>query len=334
MATINWYLLPKSQVDNETIEEAIARLIAEHEADEESHLGTGESLQSHKAAEIIDHLASSIVEDKLRDEAVTGRKITSEQIIAKDFRTAIDVGAGVDGVKFDGDGIEMWEGGVKKVNIPKSGNPSFEGKLTVQDIVKKKFVLDTVFESIDAYSTDTDGTGATATLLTAGAVELYPGTDDNGWASIGLISGAMVTRPITDEYVLEVGIWVDDEDETDLLISNGMGYSFTGLNGIGIYWDAAASQLSLKLKTPATLYTRDINGVGIEGAHRWRIECNATAIKIYKDDTLIYTESIVLPDEWAEQAWLVFCRANGTSSSGILLTDLRLVQTRDFDISS
>ena len=65
MANPTWGMLAKSQTDNETIEEAIARLILVHEQDEESHLGVGESLQSHKASEIIDHLASSIVQDKI-----------------------------------------------------------------------------------------------------------------------------------------------------------------------------------------------------------------------------------------------------------------------------
>lgn len=61
-----WGMLAKSAVDDETIEEAIARLILAHNENEESHLEAGQSLQSHKAAEIIDHLASSIVADKLR----------------------------------------------------------------------------------------------------------------------------------------------------------------------------------------------------------------------------------------------------------------------------
>lgn len=65
MSVINWGLLAKSQIDAETIEEAIARLIGEHNANEEAHLAVGQSLQSHKAAEIIDHLARSVYRDKL-----------------------------------------------------------------------------------------------------------------------------------------------------------------------------------------------------------------------------------------------------------------------------
>ncbi len=65
MPAITWGELAKSQTDNETIEEAITRLIQAHNDDASAHLGTGQSLQSHKASEIIDHLAGSIVGDKL-----------------------------------------------------------------------------------------------------------------------------------------------------------------------------------------------------------------------------------------------------------------------------
>lgn len=67
----NWGDLAKSQIDAETIEEAIDRLIQEHDDDPDSHLDTGQSLQSHKASEIIDHLANSIVRDKLEFDRYT-----------------------------------------------------------------------------------------------------------------------------------------------------------------------------------------------------------------------------------------------------------------------
>lgn len=60
----NWQSLQKSQDDPETIEEAISRIVAEHEADPEAHLGEGESLQQHKTFEILDHPAGSVVADK------------------------------------------------------------------------------------------------------------------------------------------------------------------------------------------------------------------------------------------------------------------------------
>lgn len=81
MANPTWGLLQKSQTDSTTIETRVDEKIAVHEADEESHLGVGESLQSHKAAEIIDHLASSIIEDKIRDGNVSLQKLTAENRI-------------------------------------------------------------------------------------------------------------------------------------------------------------------------------------------------------------------------------------------------------------
>lgn len=65
MALPVWGNLEKSQIDNEKIEEAIARLIQAHEDDPDAHIEIGESLQSHKAAEIIDHLVASIIADKI-----------------------------------------------------------------------------------------------------------------------------------------------------------------------------------------------------------------------------------------------------------------------------
>ena len=75
----SWGLLPKSQIDDETIEEAIDRLIAVHEADEAAHLGVGESLQSHKASEIIDHAALSIVQDKIADGSIDLIKLFADK---------------------------------------------------------------------------------------------------------------------------------------------------------------------------------------------------------------------------------------------------------------
>lgn len=60
-----WGMLPKSQIDDETIEQAIARMLGDHEDDPNAHIEEGESLQSHKAMEVIDHIARSVVRDKL-----------------------------------------------------------------------------------------------------------------------------------------------------------------------------------------------------------------------------------------------------------------------------
>ena len=63
-----WGSLEKAQDDAQTIEQAIDAAIIEHENDPTAHLGAGESLQSHKSEEIIDHPALSIVPDKFSNE--------------------------------------------------------------------------------------------------------------------------------------------------------------------------------------------------------------------------------------------------------------------------
>jgi hypothetical protein len=66
MATTIWGLLKESLTSSKLIREAIADMIADHDNDPASHLGETGSLQSHKASEIIDHLAASVVSDKLQ----------------------------------------------------------------------------------------------------------------------------------------------------------------------------------------------------------------------------------------------------------------------------
>ena len=66
MAIDVWGTLPKSQTDDETIEEAIDRLIAVHDDNENAHIGAGKSLNTHKAQEVVDHPAYSVVRDKIK----------------------------------------------------------------------------------------------------------------------------------------------------------------------------------------------------------------------------------------------------------------------------
>lgn len=56
--------------------------------------------------------------------------ITANQIIAKDFRTACNVGATQNGVMFNCAGLQAWCDGTKTVDIPTSGSPTFAGTIT------------------------------------------------------------------------------------------------------------------------------------------------------------------------------------------------------------
>jgi hypothetical protein len=65
MSVQTWGSLPKAQDNAQTVDEQIDAKIADHEADPSAHLGDDESLTSHRASEIIDHVAKSIVNDKI-----------------------------------------------------------------------------------------------------------------------------------------------------------------------------------------------------------------------------------------------------------------------------
>lgn len=66
-----WGSLDRAVNDDTKIDEAIEIAIDAHMANPDAHLGAGESLQSHRAAEIIDHRAESVVNDKIRANART-----------------------------------------------------------------------------------------------------------------------------------------------------------------------------------------------------------------------------------------------------------------------
>lgn len=64
-----WAGLERANNDPTTIDQAIAEAVAAHDDNPDAHLGDGQSLQSHRASEIIDHRAESIVNDKIRTSA-------------------------------------------------------------------------------------------------------------------------------------------------------------------------------------------------------------------------------------------------------------------------
>lgn len=64
MSIETWGQMPKSQESDQTIEERVAEMIAEHEADPEAHLGAGESIEVHRTQTTLDHPQGSVVADK------------------------------------------------------------------------------------------------------------------------------------------------------------------------------------------------------------------------------------------------------------------------------
>jgi hypothetical protein len=64
MALPLWGALQKAQDNSDTIEDAINAAVVAHEADADSHLGSGESLEAHKTFGVLDHPPGSVLSDK------------------------------------------------------------------------------------------------------------------------------------------------------------------------------------------------------------------------------------------------------------------------------
>lgn len=61
---MNWEHLPKNAVENETIEQAIVRIVEQHNNDNTAHMATGQSIDVHRKESILDHKVGSVLADK------------------------------------------------------------------------------------------------------------------------------------------------------------------------------------------------------------------------------------------------------------------------------
>lgn len=295
MADPVWGMLAKGQADPEKIEEAIARMIAAHEADEASHLGVGESLQSHAASEIIDHLAESIVEDKFATGAVSSRAITTDQLIGKDIRTAEDVGSVVDGVKLNSDGIEMWQSGDKKVSIPASGNAFFKGEVSVNKLsfLKQTWILP--FESVDAYSPVAPGNSTIEPKIQA--LVITQDDTENSLTSLSVGEVSNVSLAWSKNPSIEFSMKSGDIWGQDVYVVWGSQDPFGSTEGawFGFFIDHdtekiyAASRLS-----GAAVVKSELVGINAEQSHLYRAEVigGGTSINFYVDGVLKYTRNL------------------------------------------
>jgi len=94
-----WGSLAKANNDPTLIEQAIDNAIEGHNDDPDAHIGDGKALESHRAAEIIDHVAQSVVNDKIAAAARSYVAIVGGDVIS-DYDTiaeAVDFAMGTDG---------------------------------------------------------------------------------------------------------------------------------------------------------------------------------------------------------------------------------------------
>jgi len=80
MAIDTWGNIPKAQDDNQKINEAIDEAIDSHLADSNAHIDTGESVNAHKSATIIDHPAGSVVNDKVPPGELNQSKLSNTEL--------------------------------------------------------------------------------------------------------------------------------------------------------------------------------------------------------------------------------------------------------------
>ena len=306
MANPVWGLLLKSQIDAEKIEEAIARLIAAHEADEEAHLGTGQSLQSHKASEIIDHLAESIVEDKLANGAVTSPKITSNQITGKDFRTAENVGTDVDGVKFNSSGIQMWQDGLKKVDIPISGSPIFRGNVSIEALSYLKNTFIVPFESLAGYEVTLTGDSDINSL--GCALYVIPGSNVGDIAKISSNENLPISPTSSKNPSIAFSAKVDTKEDNDFYFIIGSNDPTSNLmDYFGIKFKASTGKVYLVYRASGgSEVARELSGVDPEVIHNYRValESAGSVVRFWVDGVEVDL-ALLSWDAWGQD--YMFC---------------------------
>lgn len=144
MAITTWENLPKNPLDPTVISQAIDEAIDAHELDPEAHLGEGESLQSHRASEIIDHRAESVVNDKI---AVLPRRYIAivDPESESDFATINDA---VNYAAARGGGDILIARGTHYIeeSVVLPGTVSLQGMGAGETIIEADFNHDGVFE--------------------------------------------------------------------------------------------------------------------------------------------------------------------------------------------
>jgi len=76
-----WGFISKNQIDPERVESAIARIVGEHNDNEQAHIGEGRSLDQHKLSDVIDHVVASIIADKIADGEVIVSKLNWDKFL-------------------------------------------------------------------------------------------------------------------------------------------------------------------------------------------------------------------------------------------------------------
>lgn len=247
MAVVVWGVLEKSQVDNETIEEAVARLIQAHEDDANAHVEIGESLYSHKAAAIIDHLVASIVADKIKDLEVTTAKLdnlaVTEAKIGSLAVTNAKIGSlAVTELKIGGLAVTEGKLGNLAVSEGKLGNLAVsEGKLGNLSVAEAKIQASAVSENKIA---DFSVTNAKIGNLAVTNAKINDLSADK--ITAGILTGRTIRTAAAGIYRLEI----HRVGETD---ANYIKWYNSSNNTLSYFYGASSGNLTLYAKNELQL---------------------------------------------------------------------------------
>ena len=188
-----WGNLYKSQISLEKIETAVLRMIQDHEDDEDAHLEAGESLYSHKASEIIDHLINSIITDKIDDGAVVNIKIDAP---ARAYTAIVDIGGDGDftDIQLAINAVEALGGGnilIRPGTYEPTSSIQLYDDIEITGSKKSECIVD--FGIFDAYFK----TGVDAGVYSVGDISIANNTKiitGNGttWDASGVLAGEYI----------------------------------------------------------------------------------------------------------------------------------------------
>lgn len=94
-----WGNLPKAQDDSETIEEAISRIVSEHNNAPTAHTEAGQSIALHRETGIIDHPEGSVLGDKFTNQDFVIQPLFEDSAIYSKSTAGLTFGLG--GVRMD-----------------------------------------------------------------------------------------------------------------------------------------------------------------------------------------------------------------------------------------
>ena len=138
-----WGLMPKSQEDSETVEEAINRIVEAHNDSPEAHIGENQSLGVHRESGIVDHLAGSIVGDKL----------STTQIIIKESFSSLEAW------EADGEGALSHQGHYLVLGVPPGTTDSGSAitspeAVDIENFGEKEMLLQATVKTGSLHSSD------------------------------------------------------------------------------------------------------------------------------------------------------------------------------------